>query len=414
MNLTEKLNAKGKEGVLGAIRDVGVYEYGIEPEELAEKIEKVCAEHLPADGPMLAACGLNNNDCSQMLLEIVREDPGKVLEGLQAVGWLVDAQGYYFYLPEGEEPLAETVSEKAAELGLSVEVVCDIADERKLRDGITCHVETLAAVADVLEGTYEPGTLVSVVKYETSDTVKEVKTPEKVPFGTKLAEVTGSLEGIKAVGVGAALYLPAQAKELVIEAKLALGDGVIKLYGDGCCMVDVAERALLADRKRSCGKCTFCREGLLQLYIRTHETTTGKGSLTGLGIMKDIGEAMKTSCCCTVGEYGAALTLETMRLFGNEYEDHISRKKCTVGTCLAFVNVYIDPDKCTGCGECLESCADGLIEGLPGYIHMIESLDCTKCGECQKACKEGAVVRTLGLVPRLPDRLTRVGRFKRY
>lgn len=414
MSFLDRLNGSGREAVLGKLREAGLREYGYLNEDLAEKISRAVEGHGPADGPLPAAGGLNNHDFSHMLLKVIEDEPEKVLNGLQAVAWLAGAERMYLYLPEKETALAGTVSAKAEELGLDVEVVNGIVNARLMRDGITCHVETLKAVAEVLEGTYRPETLAGVVRYEDSEKETEVKAPAYVPFGTRLTELTGSLEGIKAVGVGTALYTPAEAEGVVLEAGTALGDGVVRLYGEGCCMVRVTEKGLLRSRRESCGKCTFCREGLLQLHVRMHEITGGKGNPAGLDIMKEIGETMGFSCNCTLGNLGSSLALETMRKFGNEYEDHISKKKCTAGSCLAFVSMYIDPKKCTGCGECIRACGEEFIEGLPGFIHMIEDLDCTKCGRCMEACPEDAIVRTLGNVPGLPDRLTRVGRFKRY
>ena len=144
------------------------------------------------------------------------------------------------------------------------------------------------------------------------------------------------------------------------------------------------------------------------------EITDGKGDLASPGIMEDIGEVMTFSCSCTIGNSGSIFTLDTLAKFEQDYSDHIRKRKCTAGTCLAFINMYIDPKKCTGCGECLSSCPDNFIEGLPGYIHMIEDVDCTKCGKCMESCPEQAIVRTAANVPPLPDRLTKAGRFKRY
>lgn len=414
MSFSEKLHTLGKENVLAKIKTAGLREYGILNEDLYEKITGIVQNHMPEDGPMLAAGALNNHDYSGMLLKIVKEDPEKVLKGLAVIGWLTEVEELFLYLPEEETALAEKVSAKAAELEMDVHVVGGIVNARQMRDGITCHVETLRAVAEVLEDAWKPETLASVLRYETSEEVKEVKAPEYVAFGSRLSDVTGSLEGVKAVGLGASLYTPAEAEGILLNAELALGDGVIRLYGEKCCMVHAAEKALLASRKKSCGKCTFCREGLLQLYVRMHEITGGKGEAGGLEIMKDIAETMSFSCSCTLGDFGGTFVLETMKKFAGEYEDHIKRKKCTAETCLAFVNVYIDPAKCSGCGKCIPACEEDFIEGLPGYIHMIEDVDCTKCGKCMEVCPEQAIVRTIGNVPRLPDRLTRVGRFKRY
>jgi fumarate reductase flavoprotein subunit/NADH-quinone oxidoreductase subunit F len=44
---------------------------------------------------------------------------------------------------------------------------------------------------------------------------------------------------------------------------------------------------------------------------------------------------------------------------------------------------------------------------------MIDDLSCTKCGKCAEVCPEGAVVQTQNRKPKLPERLTKVGRLRR-
>lgn len=413
MSFLETLNGYGKDAVLDRIRKEGIREYGVENADLASKVEKALEDHCEEE-PMIVAGGLNNHDFSGMLLQIVREEPQKVLNGLETIAYVSGAERKILYLPETETELAGSLKKEIGELGLHIEVENGIVDARLLRDGITCHVETLAAVADAVEGKYQADTLVSVVKYTDSETMEEVKAPAYVGFGTAVKELTGGLEGVKAVQVGDTLYLPEEVEGLVLTKETALGDGVIKVYTEGCCLLDSAVKKLLESRKKSCGKCTFCREGLLQLYTRMKEIVDGKGDPASPGIMEEIGRAMAFSGSCTLGNNGSAFVLETLKKFGNEYTDHIKKKKCTAGTCTAFINMYIDPGKCTGCGKCIPACADDLIEGLPGYIHMIEDVDCTKCGTCMEICPEDAIVRTTANVPRIPDRLTRVGRFKRY
>lgn len=413
MSFLETLKEYGKDAVLDLIRKAGIREYGVENADLASKIKKALKDRCDEE-PMIVAGGLNNHDFSGMLLQIVREEPQKVLNGLETIAYVSGAARKILYLPEQETELAEALKKEIGELGLDIEVENDIVNARLLRDGITCHVETLAAVADAVEGKYQANTLVSVVKYTDSETVEEVKAPVYVGFGTAVKELTGDLKGVKAVQIGDTLYLPEEVEGLVLTNETALGDGVIKVYTEGCCLLDSAVKKLLASRKKSCGKCTFCREGLLQLYTRMKEIVDGKGDPASPEIMKEIGSVMAFSGSCTLGNCGSAFVLETLKKFENEYTDHIKKKKCTAGTCSAFINMYIDPVKCTGCGKCIPACADDLIEGLPGYIHMIEDVDCTKCGKCMEVCLEDAIVRTTDRVPRIPDRLTRVGRFKRY
>ena len=46
----------------------------------------------------------------------------------------------------------------------------------------------------------------------------------------------------------------------------------------------------MAERKQSCGKCTFCREGLIQLHTMVKEITEGQGKKEFTDMMEEIGE----------------------------------------------------------------------------------------------------------------------------
>lgn len=414
MIMNELLKILNKEEVLDKIHRAGIREFGTINEELTEKLNRFYRVVRQEGEPVLAAGALNNHDVSYMLLDILKKDTEKVLKGLGVMAWLTDAEEMLLYLPENETELAEKVQTCAEAMDMDVRVEYGIADMRLLRNGMVSHIQTLAAVADVLDGRYEAKTYAGVVRYTTAKTCEAVSAPCYIPFGTKVTEITGSLDKIKAVQIGDSLYQPEEVSQLVITEKTALGDGVIRLYTEGCCMLDAVFTRLLESRRKSCGKCTFCREGLIQLYSRMKEIVSGKGELSSLKIMEGIGQAMTYSSLCTIGNSGSALLLGTLEKFENEYLDHIKRKKCTAGSCLAFVNIYIDPEKCTGCGQCQGACEGNYIEGLEGYIHMIEDFDCSKCGKCAAICPEKAIISTTGRVPRLPDRLTKTGRFKRY
>lgn len=53
--------------------------------------------------------------------------------------------------------------------------------------------------------------------------------------------------------------------------------------------------------------------------------------------------------------------------------------------------VYVDGDRCTGCGACLEICPQGAIE-LVGGLANIDGGRCTGCEACVQACPEGAIL----------------------
>jgi fumarate reductase flavoprotein subunit/NADH-quinone oxidoreductase subunit F len=179
------------------------------------------------------------------------------------------------------------------------------------------------------------------------------------------------------------------------------------------CIVAETEKKLLETRRQSCGKCVFCREGLIQLAYMQKEITEGRGKMEYLDLTKEIGEAMCDSTPCSMGQTCAKIALTAIDRFADEYEAHIKKKNCPAGVCSAFVAMYIDPQSCNGCGDCVDVCPLDCIEGKSGYIHMIDEFDCSKCGKCMEVCEEGAIHKTTGKVPKLPNRLTKVGKFRK-
>jgi fumarate reductase flavoprotein subunit/NADH-quinone oxidoreductase subunit F len=190
-------------------------------------------------------------------------------------------------------------------------------------------------------------------------------------------------------------------------------NGIIRVLTGKNCIVDDAAKKTLACKAQSCGKCVFCREGLIQLEFMQAETTQGRGKMEFLDLTKEIGEAMCFSTPCSMGQQSARISLSAMGKFASEYEAHIKKKNCPAGVCQAFVMIYIDPAVCTGCGDCLDVCPKDCIEGKPKFIHMIDEFECDRCGKCVEACEEECIHITTGKVPKLPDRLTKVGKFKK-
>jgi NAD-dependent dihydropyrimidine dehydrogenase PreA subunit len=53
--------------------------------------------------------------------------------------------------------------------------------------------------------------------------------------------------------------------------------------------------------------------------------------------------------------------------------------------------VRIDEDKCTGCGECVPSCAEGAIQIVDGKARLLADNLCDGLGACLGDCPEGAI-----------------------
>jgi ferredoxin len=49
----------------------------------------------------------------------------------------------------------------------------------------------------------------------------------------------------------------------------------------------------------------------------------------------------------------------------------------------------VNPDKCTGCGSCVDVCPPEAIEVLKGKA--VINMHCIDCGACPRVCPEGAI-----------------------
>ena len=56
--------------------------------------------------------------------------------------------------------------------------------------------------------------------------------------------------------------------------------------------------------------------------------------------------------------------------------------------------VYVDKDKCTGCGVCQDSCPVGAIQ-LVENVAAVDPMKCTECGACVDACPIGAIMMVM-------------------
>ena len=53
--------------------------------------------------------------------------------------------------------------------------------------------------------------------------------------------------------------------------------------------------------------------------------------------------------------------------------------------------VKIDEDKCTGCGQCVPSCAEGAIQIINGKARVVSEMYCDGLGACLGTCPEDAI-----------------------
>ena len=237
-----------------------------------------------------------------------------------------------------------------------------------------------------------------------------------VKLGTSAAEAIRMLsidmQGKKPVLAGGALgeFIPVNELESVKIGYSWKFDS-IHVFDSTDCMCDRSRKLFDHIYDLSCGKCVLCREGTAQLKAIFTDITEGRGKKDDCELIGDICSLIEVGAFCQFGKNMAHLALSDIKTNRSEFDAHIRRKMCPAGVCRSFANYVIDPELCTGCGDCCDVCDEDAITGKPGFIYMIDQDMCEKCDKCTKACDSGAVVIQNGHI-RVPKHLTRAGHFK--
>jgi ferredoxin len=170
-----------------------------------------------------------------------------------------------------------------------------------------------------------------------------------------------------------------------------MGSGGLIVMDEDTCMVDVARYFVRFLEGESCGKCTPCREGLHQMEEILGRIAEGDGTDGDIELLEDLSLVMVDTSLCALGSTAPNPVLSTIRYFRDEYEAHITHKRCPAKVCKNLIAFAIDPDKCTGCGACLKACPVDAISGEEKQIHHLDIDKCVKCGACDEACKFEAI-----------------------
>ncbi len=170
-----------------------------------------------------------------------------------------------------------------------------------------------------------------------------------------------------------------------------MGSGGMIVMDEDDCMVSVAKFYLDFTVEESCGKCAPCRIGNKRLYEMLDKITKGNATEEDLGILRNLGNVIKDTSLCGLGQTSPNPVLSTMDNFPEEYLAHVKDGKCPAGQCKDLMEYVINPDTCVGCTLCSRVCPVDAISGDKKQPHVIDTTVCIKCGACMEKCKFNAI-----------------------
>jgi NADH-quinone oxidoreductase subunit F len=115
-----------------------------------------------------------------------------------------------------------------------------------------------------------------------------------------------------------------------------MGSGGLIVMDEDTCMVDLAKFFLEFVQDESCGKCVPCRVGTRRMLEVLKRITGGEGRDGDIELLLELGESIKRSALCGLGQTAPNPVLSTIRYFRDEYEQHIREKKCPASVCASL------------------------------------------------------------------------------
>ncbi|MDD4158934.1 MAG: NADH-quinone oxidoreductase subunit NuoF [Proteiniphilum sp.] len=228
----------------------------------------------------------------------------------------------------------------------------------------------------------------------------------EVPMGITLREIIFEIGGgirnnkkFKAVQTGGPsggcltekhLDTPIDYESLTAAGSMMGSGGMIVLDEDDC-MVSVAKFYLEFIVEESCGRCAPCRIGNKRLCEILEKITEGKGTLEDIEKLRNLGNVIKDTALCGLGQTSPNPVLSTLNHFMDEYLEHVRDKKCRAGQCRSLLYYVISKDDCTGCMACTRVCPTHAISGERKEVHVINQKICIKCGACMEKCQFDAI-----------------------
>ena len=228
----------------------------------------------------------------------------------------------------------------------------------------------------------------------------------EVPMGSTLREIIYDIGGglkegsqFKAVQIGGPSGGCLTEKHLdepldfdsVKKFDAIVGSGGMVVMDQHTCMVEVARFFMNFTQNESCGKCVPCREGTKRMLEILEKIVEGRGEEEDLDRLEELAAMIRSMALCGLGKSAPLPVISTLKLFRNEYLEHINEHKCAAKVCQAMRKYVINPEFCKGCSKCAKNCPVGAISGKVKHPFHIDPNICIKCGACKENCAFNAI-----------------------
>jgi NADH-quinone oxidoreductase subunit F len=196
-----------------------------------------------------------------------------------------------------------------------------------------------------------------------------VEVPIGVQLGEMIYEIGGGIPGdkpFKAVQLGGPsggcipkqhLNTPVDYESLQ-ELGAIMGSGGLIVMDEDSCMVDIARYFLDFIQDESCGKCPPCRVGTKRMLEIVTRICNGEGEEGDIERLEELGETIKQTALCGLGQTAPNPVLSTIRFFRHEYEAHIKDHYCEAGVCASLFTA-----------RCSNACPADV--NVPGFVSLV-------------------------------------------
>ncbi len=217
-----------------------------------------------------------------------------------------------------------------------IDPIYPAAGEFERKPAVITNPEIMSDLSFLLAGNMEKGRSSKVITLSGSIVHKHTV---EVAFETSISSIVDELGGgvsgekaIKAAKLGgpAGAFITPNLFERSLcglngeKLNADFCPGSIEVFDSDARMVDAAKDDISYLQTQSCGRCSFCREGSLQMLAVLEDIAENKGNRQDLALLTELGNEMRTACLCAFGRSLPNPVLSSLELFQSEYDERVA------------------------------------------------------------------------------------------